>query len=285
MAIGWYPGHMNKARKDIIHALQKVHAILEVVDARLPYSSENPLLAELAGDTPTLKLLNKLDLADPETTALWLDHYKDKRIPAFAVCSKQQGNLQQQISRQFASLRRSTRPPFRIMVAGIPNVGKSTLINTLAGRKIAKTGNEPAVTKGQQQIRLGDDMQIIDTPGILWPKIENQDSAYRLAVSGAIRNTAIDSEDIALYAIAWLKNRYPGKFASRYALENIKTEPVVLLEEIGSKRGCLRRGGVELNKAADILLNDIRSGKLGQLSLEAPVDIPIIEAAVQEVSE
>lgn len=280
--IGWYPGHMNKARKDIIHTLKKVHAILEVVDARLPYSSENPLLAELAGDKPALKLLNKADLADPDITTTWLSYYQDLDNPAEAICSKTQKDLRTRIIAHFSELQRNTKPPFRIMVAGIPNVGKSTLINTLAGRKIAKTGNEPAITKGQQVIKLDDNMLLLDTPGILWPKIEDQDSAYRLAVTGAIKNTAIEMEDIALFAVQFLQQAYPDRLASRYELDGPTGEPSQILEVIGSKRGCLRKGGVDFNKTAEIVLNDIRTGKLGLISFETPADIKLPEPEAED---
>jgi ribosome biogenesis GTPase A len=274
MLIGWYPGHMNKARKEIIHALKKVHAILEVVDARLPYSSENPLLRELTGDKPVLKLLNKADLADPHLTNQWLDYFAMNNIPAMAITSNSQTSLSKSITGHFRSIQKVAKPPFKVMVVGIPNAGKSTLINNLTNRKIAKTGNEPAITKGQQEIRLEDDFLLVDTPGILWPKIEDQDSAYRLAVTGAIKNTAIEMEDIALYAIAFLKASYPRKFQDRYTLDTLAEEPIDLLEIIGAKRGCLRKGGVDHNKVAEILLNDIRSGKLGQFTMESPADIP-----------
>lgn len=279
MQIGWYPGHMNKARKDITRALKKVHAILEIVDARLPYSSENPLLQQLAGTKPRLKLLNKADLADPGLTRTWLDYYAAGRMPAITSCGKEPGDIRHQVIRHFSALRKTVSPPFRIMVVGIPNVGKSTLINVLAGRKIAKTGNEPAVTKGQQEIQLDDDLYLLDTPGILWPKIENQDSAYRLAVTGAIKNTAIEFEDIALFAVDFLRTRYPRVLEERYGLLDMDADAVVLLEAIGSKRGCLRRGGVDFNKAGETLLNDLRGGKLGRLTLETPADIILPEPA------
>ncbi|MDG2174853.1 MAG: ribosome biogenesis GTPase YlqF [Gammaproteobacteria bacterium] len=274
MLIGWYPGHMNKARKEIIHALKKVHAILEVVDARLPYSSENPLLRELTGDKPVLKLLNKTDLADPGLTSQWLSYFAKNNVSAMAITSNSQTSLSKTITRHFRSLQKAAKPPFKVMVVGIPNAGKSTLINNLTNRKIAKTGNEPAITKGQQEIKLDEDFLLVDTPGILWPKIEDQDSAYRLAVTGAIKNTAIVMEDIALYAIAFLKTNYPENLQDRYTLDTLDEEPIALLEEIGAKRGCLRKGGVDHNKAAVILLNDIRSQKLGQITLESPTEIP-----------
>jgi ribosome biogenesis GTPase A len=274
MLIGWYPGHMNKARKEIIHALKKVHAILEVVDARLPYSSENPLLRELTGDKPVLKLLNKTDLADPGLTSQWLNYFAKNNISAMAITSNSQTSLSKTVTGHFRSIQKTAKPPFKVMVVGIPNAGKSTLINNLTNRKIAKTGNEPAITKGQQEIKLDEGFLLVDTPGILWPKIEDQDSAYRLAVTGAIKNTAIVMEDIALYAIAFLKTNYPKNLQDRYTLDTLDEEPIALLEEIGAKRGCLRKGGVDHNKAAVILLNDIRSQKLGQITLESPADIP-----------
>lgn len=273
MAIGWYPGHMNKARKEIIHALKKVHAVLELVDARLPYSSENPLLNELAGDKPILKILNKSDLADAEITDQWASYYRINGKQVLTISSKTQGDINKQIINQLTNSLGITTRPLRVMIVGIPNVGKSTLINVLTGKKIAKTGNEPAVTKGQQIIKLENDIYLVDTPGILWPKIEDQDSAYRLAVTGAIKNTAIELEDIALYALQFLQMAYPDRLASRFDLEIDNLMASELLEQIGRSRGCLKKGGVDYNKAAEVVLNDLRSGKFGLISLETPADI------------
>jgi len=273
MAIGWYPGHMNKARKEIIHALKNVHAVLELVDARLPYSSENPLLNELAGEKPILKILNKSDLADTEITDQWASYYINNGKHTLVISSKTQGDISKQIINRLTSSLGITVRPLRIMIVGIPNVGKSTLINVLTGKKIAKTGNEPAVTKGQQIIKLENDIYLVDTPGILWPKIEDQDSAYRLAVTGAIKNTAIELEDIALYALQFLQKAYPDRLASRFDLEIGNLTASELLEQIGKNRGCLKKGGVDYNKAAEVVLNDLRSGKFGLISLETPADI------------
>ena len=283
MQIGWYPGHMNKARKDIIHVLKKVHAVLEIVDARLPYSSENPLLHQLAENKPMLKILNKSDLADPNITQVWLDHYRHNQISAMTACGKNPGDIRYRVIQHFSALQKNTRPPFRIMIVGIPNVGKSTLINVLSERKIAKTGNEPAVTKGQQQVMLNDNFALLDTPGMLWPKIEDQDSAYRLAVTGAIKNTAFEFADIGLYAISALKANYPDRLTRRYGFDTVDAEPVDLLEELGRSRGCLSKGGVDFNKTGELLLNEIRSGKLGLLSFELPSDIR--EVLIEEADQ
>ncbi len=230
MAIGWYPGHMNKARKEIIHALKQVHAVIEVVDARLPYSSENPLLNELAGDKPVLKILNKADLAEDTLTKEWNAYYCDLGKTTLVLSAKSTNYIKRQILDKILDIASHVKPPLKVMIVGIPNVGKSTLINNLAGTKIAKTGNEPAVTKGQQTIRLDDDVHLVDTPGILWPKIEDQESAFRLAVSGAIKNTAIELEDIALYALEFMAEKHPDRLASRYDIDVIGEEPARVLE-------------------------------------------------------
>jgi ribosome biogenesis GTPase A len=275
MTIGWYPGHMHKARKDITQALQQVDAVLEVVDARLPYSSENPLLNKLIGDTPRIRVLNKNDLADPAVSALWQQYHQQQGIACILLERDDQGALKRllrEVSTHFGP--RSSRPN-RIMIVGIPNVGKSTLINLLAERKIAKVGNEPAVTKTRQEIRLTDNLVLWDTPGILWPKIEDQQSAYRLAASGAIRNTAIELGDVGLFAVEFLQQRYPLALRERYQIEAAAMQPLAILEKIGSMRGCLTKAGVELTKAGEVVINDLRTGKLGRLSLEMPADIPL----------
>jgi ribosome biogenesis GTPase A len=274
MPIGWYPGHMHKARKDITLAIAKVDVILELVDARLPYASENPLLAKLIGDKPRLRILNKADLADPLVSKQWAEWHAEQQIPCLFFDKDDQVGLATLLQRSSRGFTRHTQRANRLLIVGIPNVGKSTLINLLAGRKLAKVGNEPAVTKARQEIQLNDDLVLIDTPGILWPKLEDQAAAARLAASGAIRNTAIDLGEIGLFAVQLLQQRYPTALTSRYGLDSVDHTPLHLLETIGRKRGCLVRGGVDFTKAGEAVLNDLRSGKLGRISLEQPADIP-----------
>jgi ribosome biogenesis GTPase A len=270
MTIGWYPGHMNKARKDIIKLLQRVDLVIELVDARLPYSSENPLLNSLINETARLKILNKTDLADPVVTKLWLEFYKQKNITPYALDRTQPEAIKKLLKTARAVSGKKADKVLRIMIVGIPNVGKSTFLNILLDRKVAKVGNEPAVTKSSSEINLGDSIKLIDTPGVLWPKIEDQQSAYRLAVTGAIKNTAIEFEDVALFALDFLRKDYPEQLADRYQLLDTSLEASQLLEAIAKNRGCLRKGGVDYHKASEVLLNDIRNGALGRVSLEKP---------------
>ncbi len=270
MTIGWYPGHMNKARKDIMKLLQRVDLVIELVDARLPYSSENPLLNLLIKETARLKVLNKTDLADPSTTKLWLEFYQQKNITPYALDKNQPGAIKKLLKAARLVSGKNTDKILRIMIVGIPNVGKSTFLNILSDKKAAKVGNEPAVTKTASEINLDDSIKLIDTPGVLWPKIEDQQSAYRLAVTGAIKNTAIEFEDIALFALDFLWETYPQNLVDRYQLADTALDATELLEAIGKKRGCLRKGGVDYHKASEMLLNDIRNGALGKISLEKP---------------
>ncbi|MCF6235580.1 MAG: ribosome biogenesis GTPase YlqF [Gammaproteobacteria bacterium] len=275
MAIQWYPGHMHKARKKIVEAMPKIDIVIEVMDARLPFSSENPLVTELRGNRPCIKILNKSDLADPLVTKAWLDHLEQERgVKALAMTSEKPGQIRKisSICRQMLPKKVQKEQRIRTMIMGIPNVGKSTLINILTGKIIAKVGNEPAVTKSQQKIYLDNGIVLSDTPGILWPKIEDENSGYRLAVTGAIKNTAIEYEDIALYAAGFLLESYPQRVMDRYKLKKIPESDEQLLDIIGRKRGGLRPGGVvDLHKASEVLIHDLRSGALGRVSLEHPV--------------
>lgn len=278
MAVNWYPGHMHKARKEIKKAMPQVDLVIEVMDARIPYSSENPAVAELRGDKPCIKILNKADLADPQATAVWMEFFeREKGVKAIAMSASQKGQAKKllPLCKKLGPQRNLSISPIRVMIMGIPNVGKSTLINALAGKQIAKVGNEPAVTKTQQRITLGDGIVLSDTPGFLWPRFGDENSGYRLAVTGAIKNTAIEFEDIALYAAEFLLQAYPDRLVERYKLKSLPKDDMALLEEIGRKRGGLRPGGaIDLHKASEVLLNDIRSGALGRMTMETPEMIP-----------
>ncbi|MCU4677232.1 ribosome biogenesis GTPase YlqF [Catenovulum sp. 2E275] len=274
MAINWYPGHMHKAQREIRKILGEIDLFIEVLDARIPYSSENPMIAQIRGDKPCIKILNKSDLADPVITQAWLEHFKQtKNTDAIAVSAKKPASLKDIISlcRQMAPNRGEPGKPVRALIAGIPNVGKSTTINILANRIIAKTGNEPAVTKSQQRINIGDNVILYDTPGMLWPKVENENSGYRLAITGAIKETAFDLDDIATYAADYLVEAYPDALKARYQLDEFADNGYETLELIGKKRGCLRAGGrVEMNKAAKILLTELRDMQIAAISMETP---------------
>jgi len=301
--LGWFPGHMNKARRQIKEVLPEIDVVIEVLDARLPYSSANPMLAELTRHKPVLKILSRADLADPERTAEWVDFFDaQENMRALAVTTTNTRELKKipKLCHELAGAVRADRD-VRVMVMGIPNVGKSTLINGLAGRKIAKTGNEPAVTKRQQKVRIDGRVALTDTPGVLWPKIEDQASAYRLAATGAIRDTAIEYTDVAIITSAELAKRYPEALTERYKLKALPpyTAPDIphdidadgpkkpdflaiagfdgnaILKDIAARRGGLRPGGaVDLHRGAEVLLHELRDGKLGRLTLETPADIP-----------
>jgi len=274
MAIQWFPGHMHKARKEIKKVMPKIDLIIEVLDARIPYSSENPLIAELRGDKPCIKLLNKSDLADPHITKLWIEHFQASRnIKALAVTQEQPAQIKQtlKLCRQFFPDRNVSVRPIRVLIMGIPNVGKSSVINTLAGRFIAKVGDEPAITKRQQKIILDNGIELMDTPGFLWPKIHNVNSGYRLAVTGAIKSTAMEYEDVALFAAGYFAQAYRGLLLQRYKLTELPDDEMGILETIAKKRGCLQAGGVvNLHKVSEILLNEFRGKLIGAMSLETP---------------
>ncbi|MDT4330952.1 ribosome biogenesis GTPase YlqF [Methylomonas sp. MED-D] len=274
MNIQWYPGHMHKASKEIKEALPDIDLLIEILDARIPYSSQNPMLARLRDDKPTIRILNKTDLADPEVTKLWQDYLeREQGVKTLALTSQQTDKVRQivDLCHKMLADKLAAGKVLRTMIMGIPNVGKSTIINILAGRVIAKTGNEPAVTKRQQRINLSNNLVLSDTPGVLWPNVENRHGGYRLAVTGAIKDTAFQHDDIALYALEYLTQAYPEQLKTRYRLEPLPGEALAVLQAIGAKRGCLRSGGiVELDKAAKLLLTELRAGTLGRISLETP---------------
>lgn len=274
MAIQWFPGHMHKAGLEIKKRLPEIDLVIEVLDARIPFSSANPMLGKLRGDKPCIKLLNKSDLADPAQTQIWQDYLEQEQGVKTLAISAQQNDCRQRILQlvtQMLTHKTDSVQKIQAMIMGIPNVGKSTLINTLAGRQIAKTGNEPAITKMQQRIKIDDVMVLHDTPGVLWGNLENPGTGYRLAVSGAIKETAFENEDIALYAVAYLLKQYPQALQTRFNLDELPANETEMLEMLAGKRGCLKAGGVaDLPRISKILLTELRAGKLGPLTLETP---------------
>ena len=277
---------MHKACKQIKQTLPKVDLVIEILDARIPYSSENPMLASLRGNKPSIKIFNKSDLADPHITHQWQTHLEQRNnIKTLAFNCHQPDKIRQisALCKQLAQKKHNAIQPVRALILGIPNVGKSTLINLLAGRCIAKTGNEPAVTKMQQRIHLDTHIVLFDTPGMLWPKLTTAQVGYRLAITGAIKDTAIDHIDIAFFAANYLLSQYPNHLQSRFHLEQLPDTELECLEVIGKQRGCLGAGGrVNLDKAAKILLSEFRAGLLGRISLELPemIDRELVQQAI-----
>jgi ribosome biogenesis GTPase A len=285
MAIHWYPGHMHKANKDMASVLPEIDLIIEMLDARLPHSSANPLLAKLGANLPRIKILSKSDLADPDVTALWQAHYEQSDSVKTLLTTLTQSDKAQTVAslcRKLVPNKDNATHNIVAMITGIPNVGKSTLINALAGKAIAKTGNEPAITKGQQRINLRNGIILLDTPGVLWPKIENEQSGFRLATTGALKDTAINHVEVAFYAAEYLLKHYPERLMARYDLATLADTDLGFLEQMGARRGCLRAGGqVDLEKVSTLLLNELRSGKLGGISFETPEMVTQEIAALQ----
>jgi ribosome biogenesis GTPase A len=272
--LNWFPGHMNSARREISQAMPKIDLVIEVLDARIPYSSTNPLVAEVRGEKPTIQILNKGDLADPDITARWLTHIDAREGVLALVHQQNQPKLNQRLLSRVRSLVTPRQnKPLAAMIVGIPNVGKSTLINALSGRVIAKTGNKPAVTRHQQRVKVGNQLVLWDTPGFLWPRLEPRECGYRLAVTGAITDRVVDPVQIAYFAAEAMVARYPDALVETYRAETLDEGPEAILEAVAKRRGCLRKGGVvDEERAAKTLLRDLRSGTLGRISLETPED-------------
>jgi ribosome biogenesis GTPase A len=287
MSINWFPGHMSRAIKDIKDLLPKVDLIIEVLDARIPYSSANPVIEQFRGAKPGIKLLSKSDLADPAVTLQWLAHFqRASDVRALAVSTEQPEQIRNllHVCRQLTGGKTDKLGNITALITGIPNVGKSTLINTLAGKSIAKTGNEPAITQGQQRIDLHNGLVLIDSPGILWPKIHNAASGYRLALTGAIKDTAIDHDDVVFFGVAYWLEHYPALMRQRFKFETLPATELELLETVGRQRGCLTHGGrVDLHKIASVVLNEFRSGMLGAISLETPAMAEAEQIVVQRI--
>ena len=279
MLIQWFPGHMAKTKKLIIEHLKAVDVAAELLDARIPYSSSNPMIQELLGNKPHLVILNKADLADPACTAQWEAYFKEKGRSVISMSCTNGKDKKKflRVIREAASpmlekwKRRGLKTrSARIMILGIPNVGKSTLINFIAGRAMARTANTPGHTRGKQWVRLADGLDLLDTPGVLWPKFEDQEAALRLAATGAIAGDIFNSSEVVMSLLKTLSVMAPAILREKYDIEDTGADPQLLLEQAGRRRGCLLSGGaIDYDRAEMVVLNDFRSGKLGKITLDA----------------
>lgn len=283
--VNWFPGHMAKTRRLIMENIKLVDVVIELVDARLPVSSRNPLIQEILGAKPLVLVLNKSDLAEEEYSQKWLQHFHQQGCTAIVFDAlKNRGRnekkrLLQLVNKQAEHVlaRRAAKGiknrTIRLMILGIPNVGKSTLINNLTGRGVTETGDKPGVTKGKQWVRLAEGFELLDTPGILWPKFEDQVTGLKLAATGAIKAEVYDSLELAVWLLGWLRENKPGRIAERYQVVEDR-EAVVLLEDICRKRGLLVRGGEpDSEKGANIVLAEYRGGKLGKVTMDIPPEL------------
>lgn len=279
MEFQWYPGHMSKAKRAMQEDLKLINVIIELVDARVPLSSKNPDIDPMANGKSRIILLNKCDLADPAVTAQWKKYYEEKGFFVSLVNSKNgkgvkkvneviQSACKEKIERD--RRRGILNRPIRAMIVGIPNVGKSTFINSFAGKSCTKTGNKPGVTKGKQWIRLNKNVELLDTPGILWPKFEDQTVGLRLAFIGSIKDELSNQYELCLLLMQYLQEHYPQVIPETYQIDPAENE-VELLERVAKRRGCLKAGGeYDLDKAANYVIDDFRNGRLGCISLEQP---------------
>ncbi len=280
MNIQWYPGHMTKTRRQIEADLKQVDAVCEIVDARIPSASRNPDIDTICAGKPRIVILNRMDLADPAATKRWQTHFRAKGMAAIATdCKTKRGIaefepavraiLKEKLDRDAA---RGMKRPMRVMVVGIPNVGKSTLINQISGRKGAKAENRPGVTRGKQWVNVDSGLLLLDTPGILWPKFDDPEVGLMLAYTGAVKEDVIDLEELACRLMELLHRRYPQTLKERYGIDMPEEAPgYELLEEAGRKRGyLLSRGEIHTERMAKVLVDEYRSGKLGKFTLEEP---------------
>lgn len=278
--IQWFPGHMVKAKKMVRENLKIVDIVIELVDARIPSSSRNPDLQEILQGKPRVVALNKADLADQNLTERWTQVFTRDGCNAVAINSTTGQGVEKLVAltkkagepvmQKLAAKGRKPRP-IRVMILGIPNVGKSSLINKLAGKGATRTGDRPGVTRGKQWIRVGRDMELLDTPGILWPKFDDPEVGFKLAVTGAIKEEVINVEQVVLKLLKYLKDMHPEKLKARYKLDSLSEKSVEILADIGARRGLLIPGGqVDMEKAARVILAEFRTGKLGRFTLDLP---------------
>jgi ribosome biogenesis GTPase A len=288
MTIQWFPGHMAKARRQVTEKLKLVDIIFELVDARIPHSSRNPMIDEIIQHKPRIVLLNKADMADKEITAEWIRYFKKQGVTALAINSQEGTGLKQIVNEAKKLLNdklerlkaKGVKPrAIRAMIVGIPNAGKSTLINRLHGKNIAKTGNMPGVTKAQQWIKVGNELELLDTPGILWPKFEDQEVGLKLAVTGAIKDAILNLDDVAVYALRYLGRQYPDRVRERFHLEEIPEDIIEMFDKIGLARGFKQGKEIDYDKVAETVIREIRGEKLGPLSFERPSDLEKIEGS------
>jgi ribosome biogenesis GTPase A len=282
MNINWYPGHMKKTRESIEKNLSLVDVVFELIDSRIPYSSQNPVIDNILGNKPRVIIMNKADLSDSAANKEWQEFFKEKGITSILFDSLSGKGVDKLLSlakevteeKRLAYEKRGViNRPVRAMILGIPNVGKSTIINTLAGRKSAKTGNRPGVTKNNQWIKIKGILELLDTPGILWPKFEEEEVGLNLAFTGAIKDEILDTDTLALKLIEKLLNISPKLMEDRYKIDIDNKTPLNVMEAIGSKRGCIMRGGeIDYTKASNIILDEFRKGIIGNISLELPKD-------------
>ena len=282
MQFQWYPGHMTKARRAMQEDIKLIDVIIELVDSRVPYSSKNPDIDQLANGKSRILLMNKYDLADPAYSEQWIRYYEEKGYFVAKVNSKKGKGVKavhdvikeackEKIERD--RKRGILNRPIRAMIVGIPNVGKSTFINSFAGKACTKTGNKPGVTKGKQWIRLNKNVELLDTPGILWPKFEDQEVGLRLAYIGSIKDELYNLYELSILLLKYLQEKYPDAVAEFYGIPKKETAEEQIAE-IAAKRGCLKAGGeLDLDKAGKCLVDDFRAGKLGAISLELPPNV------------
>jgi len=283
MTIQWFPGHMAKTKRQVMEKIKQIDVVFELVDARIPQSSRNPMIDEMVSGKPRLFLLNKADLADPDVTEKWQRFFQSQDTEALALNSQTGQGIEQIVTaaervmhEKHEKMRAKGMNPraIRALILGIPNVGKSTLINRLAGKKITKVGDRPGVTRNQQWIKVKGKLELLDTPGSLWPKFEDEATGMRLAATGAIKDELFESQEVALFVLRFLKIHYPEKLKERYKLNGIPDNDIDLFDEIGKNRGCIIRGGeIDYDKTGALILRDLQTGKTGRISLEEPDEL------------